>query len=117
MKCIVCNKKVMAPFQKTTNLNKHLENDGHENLKSWFACYDVYLGTHQTNQIEDKDFNLVMYFITSNTSLIELRNKHLLRMINPKEKESKQLPKIKRFKELIKQVLQKLHKAIEIKVF
>jgi len=113
MICKVCQDKgqkgeIQAPFSRTTNLNKHLKH--HENLKKWLKQYQDYSGNSVSTQLSVQEFDLICYFITTNTCLVDLKNAYLRNLLKY------EVPSIKKFKENIEKVMEKLYTAIDKKV-
>ena len=77
-KCKICDKKVRSPLAKSTNIIKHLKQ--HSVFNEWEKKYKKH--SHRNSKIDDKVFDLVKFFITSNCSMSTLENEHLVKLLS-----------------------------------
>jgi len=84
IRCKVCDKQLLFPFSKTTNLMKHLRCDMETNgkLRGWLKKYQIYTKSSLNSDLNKEDFDLIKYFITSNSCLVELENPHFRNLLS-----------------------------------
>lgn len=84
------------------------------NIKEWLKSYKIHrAGKSDEFELTEDVLELVKYFITSNSSIIELENKHLKHICNKVLK----LPTIHSFnKNILPEVMHLLHRIIEKKL-
>ena len=87
-KCLICAEKILySKLGRTTNLNRHLKDDHkkHSKLVDWLKKYDQFnsknLRAKEKATIDDNMLDLIKYFISSNNSLTELKNKYFRRLM------------------------------------
>jgi len=112
-KCKSCEKKVAAPFNKVLNLKKHLYEHISDNLfiRKWLELYNSRSSLNQTG-ISENQMNLIKFFLTSNTSLEQIENPYLLKLLDPVLK----LNSPDHFREEILKSTSILHNLIENKL-
>ena len=79
-KCMFCNTVRVAQFGDLSNLKKHLENQNqdHEQLKKWLKEYDYKnKNTKPSVNIQKEFFHFLLYFLSSNGAIEQLKNKYL----------------------------------------
>lgn len=78
--CKLCGAKRLAPFGKITNLHHHLRD--HKELNDWFISYGKSKGDGSMVEVDEKLFDFIKFFISSNSSLRTLKDKNLLKIID-----------------------------------
>lgn len=73
-KCIICKTVISSKLGKTSNLIKHL--DDHDLFKQWKIQYDSN-DVSEDDEIDENTYDIIKYFISSNSATKELKNKHL----------------------------------------
>ena len=82
--CKICLIQLKARPNRSSNLAKHLQN--HPKTKTWFEQYRRNDKVTATNLLDPKMINLVSYFISSNTGLVELQNADFRAIVAPQVK-------------------------------
>lgn len=65
---------ISSKLGKTSNLIKHL--DDHDLFKQWKIQYDSN-DVSEDDEIDENTYDIIKYFISSNSATKELKNKHL----------------------------------------
>ncbi len=112
--CRVCTFKVKCEIGKFTALNRHLQT--HLTYKAtWYDKYQKHLTGDKRTLLTNEQLELVKYFITSNESLSQLNNIHLLYFLKPAFNEKP--PSQNTFRRsLLPNVIKLLRSAIESKL-
>jgi hypothetical protein len=110
-KCKSCELILKSPIGNFSNLNKHLKE--HQVTKQWYFEYIKQSSNSTIAVLSDEYFDLIKYFISSNSSFIELKNPSLRRLISAKIS----IPSIKTFRyTILPKVLEHLYNAINYKL-
>ncbi|RNA03548.1 zinc finger BED domain-containing DAYSLEEPER-like [Brachionus plicatilis] len=81
-KCLLCQKNYEAKIGASSNLKKHLTRH-HPNLKNWLESYVNFSSRTKTKwKVDNNLITLIKYFLTSNSSVNELRNPYLRSLIS-----------------------------------
>jgi hypothetical protein len=100
--------KLKAPFGRPTNLMKHLKT--HDSAQIWLKQYAESLTGSNGIQLSKDDYDLVCWFVTSNSAISEVENPRFRRIVRI------ELPSVKTFKDKIRKIISNLKGAIEQKV-
>ena len=116
-KCIICKKTFHARVGRCGNLNRHINID-HTDQKTteWCEKFKNYSKKSKTTTILDEDnLLLVKYFISSNNSIAELKNKFFKKlMAKAKMKTSDYRTFVN---SLLPKVMQEIHEIILSKAY
>ncbi len=113
-KCLLCSDKTLqSPIGRKTNLKRHLNDDHKKDLKlvDLLKRYDE-LNTKAKAEagLDDNMLDLIKYFISSNNSLTELKNKYFRRLM---KKAKIQSPDYRTFLNgFLPKLMQSLHEKI-----
>jgi hypothetical protein len=112
MKCLICNKNFHAKVGRFTNLNRHISTD-HKDSETveWYKNFCATSSKSKDCACLDEDMLLLIkYFISSNNSIVELKNKFFKKlMIKAKMK----TPDYRTFvNKLLPKVMDEIHKTI-----
>ena len=115
--CKSCGEKLFANLGRVRNLNAHLlldKDDKHKQLRDWYNLYSARDKTKcELTMISEEELDLIRYFISSNTALSQLENKHLQKILSNKLK----LPCIKNFRyKFLQKLMDDMHSVIEEKL-
>lgn len=92
-------------------MNKHLAK--HKTSRDWYKLYQARNGNDQINYLSPNMLNLIKYVVSSNSSISELENEHLRKLIMQNLK----VPSTFTFRyNILPQVLEQLKKKIEEKL-
>lgn len=107
-RCIVCSAICNVKLGESTNLTKHIKK--HIECQDWLHNYNLNKGTKR-DAIDPDTLSIIKFFISSNTSMIALKNKHLRDYMS---RHNIKLPCHNTFVDsYIPNVLSKLYKVIE----
>jgi len=113
-KCLLCSDKTLqSPIGRTTNLKRHLNDDHKKDLKlvDWLKRYYEFNTKAKAKAgLDDNMLDLIKYFILSNNSLTELKNKYFRRLM---KKAKIQSPDYRTFVNgFLPELMQSLHEKI-----
>jgi hypothetical protein len=83
-RCLICKTKYRAKIGKSSNLNRHLVQDHLDNkqLTEWYTKYsEQNTKSKDGSCLDDNMLLLIKYFISSNNSLVELKNKYFQKLM------------------------------------
>ena len=112
-KCKICEAELVSKLNKSSNLFMHL--CVLEETQNWHENYKKFRSekSSKLSELDNETFNLIKYFISSNTSLCELQNKYFRKIIDKEVK----LPCYYTFRnQILPVIMQKLYASIEQKL-
>ena len=79
----MCSKKIQTPFERVSNLKKHLIEHVGQNrtITEWLTLYDNRGKIHEIDMPKGV-LSIIKYFVSSNNSLAEIQNVNLIQALN-----------------------------------
>jgi hypothetical protein len=120
--CLICKKEYKCRQGRFTNLNSHIKDHAYTGFKNvecqeWLRRYNEFKksGNKAINSIENRNkMLLILYFISSNAALAELKNKAFRKIC---QKAQIEVPNYKTFKQnVLPGAMKLLHEAIQEKL-
>lgn len=109
--CKICNASLRSPFKDVSNLHKHLLK--HEDYREWYQRYEKFMNKVNRCVIDKNMWCFLSYFISSNVSLNEMRNKTFIQLVSNTTK----CPSYTQLRhKLLNSVLEKMFDIINIKL-
>jgi hypothetical protein len=109
-KCMLCPTVINCKPADSRNLKRHLDCKGKAIRSNWWTAYNLSQNCVRREITED-EINLMKFFISSNTSIVQLENKHLRNCFEFS------LPCVKAFREtILPSVMNKLTTIIDKKL-
>ena len=109
---MIFNTVRVAKFGDLSNLKKHLENQDHDELKKWLQEYDIRNKNSKSSlNINQEFFQFLLYFLSSNCAIEQIKNKYLRQSFRFKLSCEKTLRDV-----IIPHIFGKLNESVERKI-